>query len=210
MKVGIRLNSLVKAAIFSFSTVLMSLSFQNCAQQTGVDALNPSVASGQDPYKVGEEKVVKDIDPTMSSFIDLSLRSIFSEADKKINPKDLNNMNVKINVENGEMRMVNFEGEYTSQVRLCMQPQELAEFRLMLSRLQICTPDTSQLVGTNSVCTQVYKYPYARLHFSNGNKVKLGEQAGCNRSLVLCENSIDEFNGFIAYLRSHIDNRNCL
>lgn len=151
---------------------------------------------------------IENVDLSAAEYIDISLRSLYAEHD--IQRKwSRDSQNLKINLANGEMRYVDLEGSIVSPVRLCLHHQELEEFKAILQAAKVCQPNAPG-VREDIACTQVYQYPFAWVEYASGEKVKLGEVAGCSRSLDLCEEHKDAFNGFVAYLRNHLDSRKCL
>lgn len=203
-------NTIAKVILLSFSSLILVGTFQNCAQATGASAFTP-VASGAggslEPSSNSMDKV-DNISLGSADYINLSLRSLYAESDvQKKSVRD--SQNLKINLSNGEMRYVDLEGSAINSVRLCLTRQELEEFKSVLQSVKVCQPNVPRS-REDIACTQVYKYPFAMVEYGTGEKVKLGEVAGCNRSLDLCEEYRDVFNGFAAYLRSHLDSRKCL
>lgn len=151
---------------------------------------------------------IDNMDLSAADYIDVSLRSLYAENDiQRKSTRDLQNL--KINLSNGEMRYVDIEGSVVNPTRLCLKRQELEEFKAILQSVKVCQPNTPA-DREDIVCTQVYRYPFAQAEFASGEKIKLGEVAGCTRSLDLCDEYKDVFNGFIAYLRNHLDSRKCL
>jgi hypothetical protein len=151
---------------------------------------------------------IDNVDLSAADYIEISLHSLYLEND--IQRKSVrDSQNLKINLSNGEMRYVDLEGGLVNATRLCLHRQELEEFKAILQSVKVCQPNVPAN-REDLVCMQMYKYPFAGLEFSNGNKIKLGEVAGCTRSLDLCVEYKDVFNGFVAYLRNHLDSRKCL
>jgi len=151
---------------------------------------------------------IENVDLSAAEYIDISLRSLYAETEvQRKSTRD--SQNLKINLSNGEMRYVDLEGGVVSPVRLCLRRQELEEFKAILQAVKVCQPNVPS-AREDIACTQVYKYPFAWVEYASGEKVKLGEVAGCSRSLDLCDEYKDVFNGFIAYLRNHLDSRKCL
>ena len=150
---------------------------------------------------------VDNVDLSSADIIIVSLRSIYSSTNTRPSPNEIQNL--QINLSNGEMRPVDSDGIILSTLRLCLLRSELEEFKSVLKNSRLCQPAISA-VREDLVCTQEYRYPFAWLKYANGDQVKLGEVSGCNKSLDLCEEHRDVYNGFIAYLRNHLDSRKCL
>lgn len=201
-------NTIAKIVLLSFSSIILVGTFQNCAQSSGEVAFTPSVSGSNTGEPSTFMDKVDNVDLSKADYIDVSLRSLYAEPGASYRSvKEYQNL--KINLSNGEMRYVDAEGHPVSALRLCLKPQELAELRSILESARVCQPNTPG-EREDVACTQVYKFPFAWLQYSNGDKIKLGEVNGCARSLDLCEEYKQGFNGFIAYLRNHIDMRKCL
>lgn len=209
-----RPNAIAKVILLLFSSVVLLGTFQNCAKSSGQAAFTPETASGSNTtgsdLAYGSMEKIENIDLSMADSIDLSLRSLYAEGTEgQRRSKELQLQNIKINLANGEMRYVSVDGEIISPVRLCLRHQELEEFKSILHSVRLCQPN-SPSSREDIVCTQSYKYPFAWLQYASGEKIKLGEIAGCQRSIDLCDEHRDVFNGFVAYIRNHLDNRKCL
>ncbi len=201
-------NTIATVILLSFSSIILLGTFQNCAQSSSSHAFTP-INSGT---SAGEENAdslekVDNVDLSAADFILVSLRSLNNDTNQPRSAKDVQNL--QINLINGEMKVVDTDGSVLDPVRLCLRRQELEEFKNILRNSRLCQPNTAAS-REDVVCTQVYKYPFAKLQYANGDKVKLGEVNGCTRSLDLCDEYKDVFNGFIAYIRNNIDNRKCL
>lgn len=202
-------NTIAKVVLLSFSSLVLVGTFQNCAQASGSAAFTPSTSGSSDlnPSTNSMDKI-ENVDLSAAEYIDISLRSLYAETEvQRKSVRD--SQNLKINLSNGEMRYVDLEGGVVSPVRLCLRGQELAEFKAILQSVKVCQPNVPS-AREDIACAQVYKYPFAWVEYASGEKVKLGEVAGCSRSLDLCDEHKDVFNGFIAYLRNHLDSRKCL
>jgi len=202
-------NTIAKVVLLSFSSLVLVGTFQNCAQASGPMAFTPSTSGSSDlnPSTNSMDKI-ENVDLSAAEYIDISLRSLYAETEvQRKSTRD--SQNLKINLSNGEMRYVDLEGGVVSPVRLCLRRQELEEFKAILQAVKVCQPNVPS-AREDIACTQVYKYPFAWVEYASGEKVKLGEVAGCSRSLDLCDEYKDVFNGFIAYLRNHLDSRKCL
>lgn len=202
-------NTIAKVILLSFSSLILVGTFQNCAQASGPTAFTPSTSGSNDlnPSTNSMDKI-ENVDLGAAEYIDISLRSLYAEND--IQRKSVrDSQNLKINLVNGEMRYVDLDGGVVNPIRLCLRRQELEEFKAILHSVKVCQPNVPS-AREDIACTQVYKYPFAWVEYASGEKVKLGEVAGCSRSLDLCDEYKDVFNGFIAYLRNHLDSRKCL
>lgn len=203
-------NTIAKVILLSFSSVILVGTFQNCAQATGSAAFTPSTSGSSvdlNPTSNSMDKV-DNVDLSTADYIDISLRSLYAENEiQRKSSRD--SQNLKINLSNGEMRYVDVEGRVVNPTRLCLNRQELEEFKAILQSVRVCQPNVTSN-REDIVCTQIYKYPFASVEYASGSKVKLGEVAGCTRSPDLCDEHKDVFNGFVAYLRNHLDNRKCL
>jgi hypothetical protein len=202
-------NTIAKFILLSFSSVILLGTFQNCAQSTGATAFTPSTSgAGNNNSNTSSMDKIDNVDLSAADFIDVSLRSLYAEENvQRRSVKDFQNL--KINLANGEMRYVDTEGNVLNSTRLCLHRKELEEFKSILQQSRVCQP-VLPANREDLACTQVYKFPFAWLQYANGDKIKLGEISGCSRSLDLCEEHRDIFNGFIAYLRNHLDSRKCL
>lgn len=204
-------NTIAKVILLSFSSIILVGTFQNCAQAAGPSAFTPTASGANttdlNPTSNSMDKI-DNVDLSTADYISISLRSLYAENEvQKKSARD--SQNLKINLSNGEMRYVDIEGGVVNPTRLCLYRQELEEFKAILHSIRICQPN----VPTNRedvACTQIYKSPFASVEYANNTKVKLGEIAGCVRSPDLCEEYKDVFNGFVAYLRNHLDSRKCL
>lgn len=206
--IALKPNIIAKIILLSFSSVVLIGTFQNCAQSSGSAAFTPTNSGNA----IGNENTdslekVDNVDLSNADFILISLRSLYADANQRRSAKDIQNL--QINLNNGEMKVVDTDGSILDPVRLCMRRQELEEFKSILRSAKLCQPQTAG-PREDIVCTQVYKYPFAWLQYSNGDKVKLGEVNGCTKSLDLCDEYRDVYNGFIAYIRNNLDNRKCL
>lgn len=183
--------------------------FQNCAKSSGTVAFTP-ISSGA-PHENSSDALekVENFDLSSAEYIDVSLRSLYAESNDMQPRRSKDPQNIKINLANGEMRYVDADGIVVNDTRLCLRRQELEEFKAILHSARLCQPILPS-AREDIACAQVYKYPFAWVQYINGEKIKLGEVAGCNRSLDLCDEHRDMFNGFVAYLRNHLDNRKCL
>lgn len=201
-----RPNTIAKAVLLSFSSIVLVSTFQNCAQATGTEAFVP-VNSGSSSNAVVSDSYEKvdGVDLSAADYIVVSLRSLYAEGTQRRMNKEFQNL--QINLSNGEMRSVDSDGSILSPVRLCLKRQELEEFKAVLRNTHLCQPIAAR---EDEVCTQIYKYPLALLQYGNGDQVKIGEVAGCSKSLDLCEENRDVYNGFIAYLRNNLEGRKCL
>ncbi|MBL7545574.1 MAG: hypothetical protein JNL11_17275 [Bdellovibrionaceae bacterium] len=201
-------NTIAKIILLSFSSIILIGTFQNCAQSSGEVAFTPSVSGsyGGEPSSYMDK--VDNVDLSKADYIDISLRSLYAESDA-VYRSVKEYQNLKINLANGEMRYVDPEGHPINSTRLCLKPQELGELKAILEGSRVCQPSVPG-DREDVVCTQVYKFPFAWLQYANGDKIKLGEVNGCARSLDLCEEHKQVFNGFVAYIRNHIDSRKCL
>lgn len=200
-------NTIAKVILLSFSSIILLGTFQNCAQSSGAAAFTPAV-SGANPTTTNSMDKVDNVDLSSAQYIDVSLRSLYADgSNQNRNVKEF--QNIKINLNNGEMRYVDNDGNIASPIRLCLRPQEIAEFKSILHSARVCQPNVPS-DREDVACTQIYKFPFAWLQYANGDRIKLGEVSGCSRSLDLCEEYKDVFNGFVAYLRNHLDTRKCL
>ncbi len=203
-------NTIAKVILLSFSSIILVGTFQNCAQAAGSSAFTPATSGAAvdlNPTSNSMDKI-DNVDLSTADYIDISLRSLYAEND--IQRKSVrDSQNLKINLSNGEMRYVDLDGGVVNATRLCLRRQELEEFKAILQSVKVCQPNVPAN-REDVACAQIYKYPFAGVEYANGTKIKLGEVAGCTQSLDLCSEYKDVFNGFVAYLRNHLDSRKCL
>lgn len=207
MEYPLKPNTIAKIIVLSFSSIILISTFQNCAQASR-DAFKPnnSGATSNTNFSDTTEKI-ENVDLSAAESITVSLKSLYSDSAQRRVTKEYQNL--QINLSNGEMRSVDTDGTILSPVRLCMRHQELEEFKSILRNSRLCQPLVPS-AREDLVCTQVYKYPFAWVQYGNGDKVKLGEVNGCTKSVDLCEEHRDVYNGFIAYIRNNLDSRKCL
>lgn len=206
-------NAIAKIILLSFSSLTLLGTFQNCAQSSGSAAFTPG-GSGTSAGAENSDSLekIENLDLSSAEYINVSLKSLYSEPEPRRLPKDYlskNYQNLKINLINGEMRSVDSDGIILSPIRFCLRSQELEELKVILRNSRLCRP-TSMEGREDVVCSQIYKYPFAWLQYANGENVKLGEVSGCTKSLDLCMEYRNVFNGFVAYLRNNVESRICL
>ncbi len=194
--------------MLSFSSLVLISTFQNCAQTSGSAAFIPNNSGAStNTSKTDSLEKVETVDLSAADYIVVSLKSLYADSSQRRLAKDFQNL--QINLATGEMRSVDSDGTILSPVRLCLRRQELDEFKTILRNSKLCQPATVA-AREDMVCNQVYKYPFAWAQYANGDQVKLGEVAGCSKSLDLCEEYQGIYNGFIAYIRNNLDTRKCM
>lgn len=193
-----KFNTFTKLFMFVFSSVAIIGSFQNCAQSKISNA-----ASDESTSSGGSEiSKLEEVDLSKATSLELQLNSLYSLNLRK------DKSNLSINLINGEMRHVNLDGRIISPVRLCLFKEELAELKAIIETSKVCLPEAK--VAADTVCTQDYIYPYAKVQLDYNEIIKFGEKSGCSKGVDLCEEHKKALNGFISYLSSHVDNRKCL
>lgn len=193
--------------LFLFSSIFLVGTFQNCAQSQSSSAFVPSTSGSNDSATSETYEKVESIDMSSAEYITVSLQSLYGMTSQQRLSKDFKNL--QINLNNGEMRSVDVDGNVVNPIRLCLGRNELEEFKLILQNSRLCQPAVTT-AREDIVCSQVFEFPYALLQYSNGNQIKIGEVNGCNRSLDLCEEYKNVYNGFIAYIRNNLEARKCL
>jgi hypothetical protein len=171
------------------------LSFQNCKKTISDD----SAVSSSSVFKI-------DLSQENPTFATLYFDELLTRQGASGSYQVISRTALKIDLQNGQI-------ERTSEAALqpesfCLSSNKLAEINSILSGSQICK--TQHTITPGTMCTMVYKYPYAAIATTR-EQFELGmEESGCPKETIdLCDDRGDLLVSYSEGLKSSYKQMNC-
>lgn len=181
------------------------ISFQNCSRSgpdvspNKMDSMSTSELSSLNPSEARSLEIPSS--PTVDS-------AISGVSAKAASGDDLfASFGLSIQPKTGVISVLQSDGEADPDLEFCMTSAQIAQLEGLLEDARICeAQDASQ---DDVACTMDYRFPYAKLHFSD-RSVGLGERySGCSRGPDLCGDQSQKLQSFLKGITDQLKTLTC-
>lgn len=197
----------MKRYVFAGFAFCLVVGFQNCSRNQLSDNLGNSALNNPTEVTPAEKVDVSQteaLEVPESAYLESQLQAdiIASKPTSTFASHHL-----EIDVKTGVVHVVDQNSEVVAGVQYCLSASDMSELSAILSSAKVC--EDKAAVDENLNCTAEYKFPYARLHFSD-SELSLGESmSGCHKGPDLCGDSKDMLQGFLAHVQSNLAAKKC-
>ncbi len=189
------------------------LSFQNCGQNLSSIKENSSLVASSDTGSNQKapttEKSIYDklnvLEIPENPSLDESLSQTISGAMAK--PENLfASKRLYVDPKSGQIKVVDQNEVEIQGVEFCMSEEDVSELQAILASAQMCSATEP---SADQVCSQEFKYPYAKLHMDS-DVVAVGESySSCQRGPDLCGEYSALLKNFLSYIVVNLKSMQC-